>query len=276
MEFKMVSALAFLVLAFQSTSASDSTYATAVKKLIDAGTCASITTTSTICGDSSLSSSYYETFTYNNYRVVIISGVPNHAAEYSQASNNNNTRCVRWQYMAAPLTPTKLSSYVTTGAGTIAMFTSGAVLYNPVSSVLTGTMAGKFERSSLDPCFGHSSPDSQYHYHAISSCITGATTPSAHTLLGYMLDGYPVYGYSQNTAGSTLKSCWTASSASPSYISEFTYDTASYNNGTCDLDMANGYTFSDGTYGYVMVASNYYVPYYRAGSSFVSACGFTP
>jgi hypothetical protein len=68
-------------------------YATAVKKLIDAGTCNSITTTSTICGDSSLSSSYYETFTYNSYRVVIISGVPNHAAEYNQTKVNPNVRC---------------------------------------------------------------------------------------------------------------------------------------------------------------------------------------
>jgi hypothetical protein len=64
-----------------------------VKALIDAGTCASVTTTSTICGSSSLSSSYYETFVYNNYRVVIISGVPNHAAEYNQTKVNPNTRC---------------------------------------------------------------------------------------------------------------------------------------------------------------------------------------
>jgi hypothetical protein len=40
-----------------------------------------------------LSSSYYETFTYNSYRVVIISGVPNHAAEYNQTKVNPNVRC---------------------------------------------------------------------------------------------------------------------------------------------------------------------------------------
>ena len=28
-------------------------------------------------------------------------------------------------------------------------------------------MAFKFEGASLDPCAGHSSPDSQYHYHAV-------------------------------------------------------------------------------------------------------------
>ena len=39
--------------------------------------------------------------------------------------------------------------------------------------------------------------------------------------------------------------------------------------------MANGYTFSDG-YGYVLVSTNYYVPYYYAGTTWGSVCGFTP
>ena len=77
----------------KSTQHNISKYATQVKALIDAGTCGSVTTTSTVCGDASLSSSYYETFTYNNYRVVIISGVPNHLAEYNQTRVNPNTRC---------------------------------------------------------------------------------------------------------------------------------------------------------------------------------------
>ena len=82
-----------LILTFQIESFQ---YATKVKALISAGTCASVTTTSTICGNASISSSYYETFVYNNYRVVIISGVPNHAAEYNQTSVNPNTRCKWW------------------------------------------------------------------------------------------------------------------------------------------------------------------------------------
>ena len=61
--------------------------------MIDAGTCADVTTTSTICGSSSEAYSYYETFLYNDYRVVIISGVPNHAAEYNQTQVNPHIRC---------------------------------------------------------------------------------------------------------------------------------------------------------------------------------------
>jgi hypothetical protein len=65
-----------------------------VKALIDAGTCSSVQTT-TICGSASNSYGYYETFTYKTYRVVIISGVPTHNAEYSQTMPNPNTRCKR-------------------------------------------------------------------------------------------------------------------------------------------------------------------------------------
>jgi len=68
-----------------------------VKALIDAGTCSSVTTTTTICGNSSIAYSSYETFSYNSYRVVVISGVPNHAAEYNQTSANPNTRCESYE-----------------------------------------------------------------------------------------------------------------------------------------------------------------------------------
>ena len=108
------------------------------------------------------------------------------------------------------------------------------------------------------------------------TCITGATTASSKTLLGYAVDGYPVYGYATNSAGTTLKSCWSSTKTSPTAISDFTYSTSGYSAGTCHLDKANGYTFSDGTYGYVMVSDNFYVPYYYAGSKAATVCGFTP
>jgi hypothetical protein len=62
--------------------------------LIAAGTCASVTTTSTICGSASISYAYYDTFQYNTtYRVVVTAGVPDHAAEYNQTKSTPNTRC---------------------------------------------------------------------------------------------------------------------------------------------------------------------------------------
>jgi len=73
---------------------------------------------------------------------------------------------VRYQYVTLPLTPTKGSSYTATPMGATGYFTSGAVLYNPLSSP-QGDLASNKEWVSLDPCYGHSSPDKQYHYHAV-------------------------------------------------------------------------------------------------------------
>ena len=109
------------------------------------------------------------------------------------------------------------------------------------------------------------------HFQLSTTCV-GTT---ANQLVGYALDGYPIYFSATNAAGTTLKSCWTSSSTSPTNISNFTYDTTGYTAGTCHLDKANGYTFADGTYGYVVVSNNYYTPYYYAGTTKASICGFT-
>jgi len=74
---------------------------------------------------------------------------------------------VRYQYFAAHATPTKSSSYSASSMGSIAFFTSGAVIYNPLSDA-NGSLASYCEWSTLDPCYGHSSVDKQYHYHAVS------------------------------------------------------------------------------------------------------------
>ena len=112
-------------------------------------------------------------------------------------------------------------------------------------------------------------------YFQISSCVTNATVASYNTQVGYFIDGYPIYGYATNSAGTTLKSCWYSTSTSPSLNTEFTYNSTGYTAGTCHLDYANGYTFSSG-YGYVMVSTNYYAPYYYAGTKKGYVCGFTP
>jgi hypothetical protein len=128
--------------------------------------------------------------------------------------------------------------------GVMAITTSGAPIYNPLSA-LNGSLASYYEWTTLDPCYGHTDAD------------------------------YPIYGYASNSAGTTLKSCWYSTSTSPSYMSEFTYNSTGYTAGTCHLDYANGYTFTSG-YGYVMVSTNFYAPYYYAGSSKGYVCGFTP
>jgi hypothetical protein len=93
------------------------------------------------------------------------------------------------------------------------------------------------------------------------SCITNANVSSTCTKIGYMIDGVPLYGYCQNSAGTQLKTCYTLTSGQRGdYWSQYYYDTAAYAAGTCHLDINNGYTFPDGSYGYVMTADVPYVP----------------
>jgi len=74
---------------------------------------------------------------------------------------------VRYQYFAAPATPIH-SSYPTTPMGAIGFITTGTTIYNPLSGP-DGSLASYYEWNTLDPCYGHSSPDKQYHYHAVRS-----------------------------------------------------------------------------------------------------------
>jgi len=274
-------------------TSTDSEYASAVKALIDAGTCAAVAT-STDCGDSA--EGYYETFEYNGSRVIIVSGAPNHAAEselfISDGFFNPNVRCEMWQYSVVPLNPEKSDStdwsdynnYPYYGMGVYGYATSGGTFFDTRSSP-TGDTAWDNELDTLDTCMGHSNAAMQYHYHGVPYCIPEdtwlAADSSACQFVGYMLDGYPVYGMCQHTNGDELESCWMAETGI-GHLSDYVYgDTASGN--TCYLDEANGYEFTDGQtsdgyvgYGYVTTTEFSGVPIGFMGSEFGDICGFTP
>lgn len=73
--------------------------------------------------------------------------------------------------------------------GPIAFFTSGAVLYNPLSSS-DGSLASYYEWDTLDPCYGHSSVDKQYHYHAVRHILLLQQGFSTYILSTYILSTY--------------------------------------------------------------------------------------
>ena len=56
--------------------------------------------------------------------------------------------------------------------GATAFFTSGAVLYNPLTTT-DGALASYDQWLTLDPCYGHSTKERQYHYHAVSIAFVG-------------------------------------------------------------------------------------------------------
>ncbi len=73
---------------------------------------------------------------------------------------------VRYQYMVVPYSPTKQTTFTASPMSVMAMTTSGTPMYNPLSSS-NGSLASYYEWSTLDPCYGHSDADKQYHYHAV-------------------------------------------------------------------------------------------------------------
>ena len=52
--------------------------------------------------------------------------------------------------------------------------------------------------------------DGCYHYHANINCTQSgaAADPDTCLMIGYMLDGYPVYGFCKDSAGMQMTSCY--------------------------------------------------------------------
>lgn len=264
-------------------AATDDDIVTRVKGYIDAGSCGSISANSN-CGSSA--SSYYKEITYNSKRVIISSQVPDHTAEQDAITSNPNTRCERFQYIQLPLTPTKGSSAAATGLGTVGLAVTGGAFFNHLSNP-DGSLAMPNEGTSLDSCFGHSAPGGAYHYHANINCTnagaaTGANDPDKCVLIGYMADGFPVYGFCKDSSGKQMTSCYSLNSGVTtvsvttaagtvsgigSSSNDYTYDTAAFTAGTCNLDKASGAIHpTTNTYSYFMTTEYPWTPIELFGS----------
>merc|ERR1719312_2182509 len=265
----------------------DDVYVTRVKGYIDDGTCAETSKTTT-CGDDA--TSYYNEFTYNGNRVVIVNGIPDHPAENDALDPNPNERCEVWQFMSVPMNPVKGDSAIETKLGVTALAVTGGTFYNYLSNS-DGSVALYNEGTSLDSCMGHSDPDKQYHYHANLLCAgagDGADDADQCVHLGYMRDGVPVYGYCKDSSGTQFTSCYSVLSTSKtdiietvagdfevaSNISDYEYDQDAYDAGTCNLDEGSGAIHpTTGEYSYFLTAGYPYTPiYYYAKAGSASLC----
>ena len=72
-----------------------------------------------------------------------------------------------WQYVKVPVTWTDSGSDSQT-MGVTGYVMSGGTTYDHRSSPF-GDIASYYEWDSLDPSFGHSDQNKQYHYHAVST-----------------------------------------------------------------------------------------------------------
>jgi hypothetical protein len=145
--------------------------------------------------------------------IIKTTGVPDHKSAY-YASNNSlyeafsgttfggnsfvkNPNSISTQNITfkIPLNPQKATTSVATPLGPIGVAINGVALYNqyagPNNQALTGEIA------SFDQFYGHPQNTGQYHYHVEPIYLTTVKVTKA-ALLGFLLDGFPVYGPEEN------------------------------------------------------------------------------
>ena len=132
-----------------------------------------------------------------------------------------------------PLNPTAATNHVATNLGSIGVALNGVAFYNQYAGPSQPLTT---EINSFDQYGGHPDQSNTYHYHVEPTYLTGLYGKS--TLLGFLLDGFPVYGPQES--GNTL-----VSSDLDAYHGH-THATADYPNGiyhyhiTSDSPYING------------------------------------
>jgi len=100
--------------------------------------------------------------------------------------------------------PTKAATTTTANQGPIGYTISGEALFNPyeadastpaLQDNASATAPDGTTAYFIDQCNSHSN-GSTWHYHAVPSCLTATLdgTSGASHLLGFALDGFPIYG----------------------------------------------------------------------------------
>ena len=152
------------------------------------------------------------------YITIKANGAPDHKSAYYATSNslyeafsgntfggntfvkNPNTIITQNFTFKIPLNPQKATTSAATPLGPIGVAINGVAFYNqyagPNNQALTNEIA------SFDKYYGHPTGTGQYHYHVEPLYLTTIkSTKSA--LLGFLLDGFPVYGPEENGAAIT-------------------------------------------------------------------------
>jgi hypothetical protein len=184
------------------------------------------------------------------------------------------------------------------GLGHIGVLTNGVSIFNANDAQFVNNVWSRngyyFEYPSFDNCLGHAQQQGEYHHHVSPKCLYDQADSTHHApLIGYMFDGYPVYGaygYADTaTTGGAVKRVRssyrlradqsrttdpygdTASTAGPAVGTQYPMGCLlwdwEYVAGLGDLDSANGRwcrtpEYPDGTYAYFMTLDDTLAPAY--------------
>ena len=150
---------------------------------------------------------------------------------------------------------------VNTRLGTLGVSINGLPWYGPTEGGFPDPYGDPLANGIIDDCGGH---HFQYHYHAMATtCFApdwNASLPSP--VIGYALDGFPVYG----PTGCLDLACTQIVTFQSGYqvtgdTSTYAFDNVTYVAGQGDtyLDQCNGRIQPDGTYGYHATATFPYI-----------------
>lgn len=110
------------------------------------------------------------------------------AYEYDRNPNSIAGQNVSY---SLPAKPEKASKPGCLSGGMIGVATNGVPIFDALDAGGEDAVAHEIQ----DSCHGHPQQQSLYHYHDISKCLTKGDSTTAHSkLVGYALDGFPVYG----------------------------------------------------------------------------------
>jgi hypothetical protein len=168
-----------------------------------------------------------------DYMVIKSNGRPDHKSPYYngtqwqstlyEAYNGNNTSFMLNPNKIAtasltfriPLHPAKASSPQATPMGPIGLSLNGVPFYNQYAA---GYQPLTNEINTLDQYNGHPQQMGGYHYHIEPTWLTAKY--GKHVLLGFLLDGFPVYGPLENNntiTNASLDDCHGHSHATTDY-----------------------------------------------------------
>ena len=197
------------------------------------------------------------------------------------------------------LTPQKNTGTPTAiGLGHIGVLSNGVSIFNANDAQFVNNVWSRngyfFEYPSFDNCIGHAQQNGEYHHHVSPKCLYDQTDSTHHSpIIGYMFDGFPVYGAygytdTSSTGGSIKRMVssyrlradqsrttdpWgnTASTAGPAVSTQYPMGCLlwdwEYVAGLGDLDSANGRwcrtpEYPNGIYAYFMTLDDTLAPAY--------------
>jgi len=175
-------------------------------------------------------------YTDGDYIVIKSNGRPDHKSPYYQGTQwaatlyeayngsnagfslNPNRIATSSLSFRIPMNPAKSASSQATPLGPIGISLNGVPFYNQYAA---GGTPLTNEVNSFDQYNGHPQQMGGYHYHVEPTYLTGLY--GKHVLLGFLLDGFPVYGPLENNV--------TLTNAALDAYHGHTHATADYPNG---------------------------------------------